>query len=377
MWKTGVIREIRRLYPTANIRLVVCSKVYVLAETCPYVDEIILNPHSFIIDFVKMFEWDMNFARQLLAERVDICYTFNYYLPAPLLMYMSGARERISYKFEDDENCFPDVTSTGAFLISPIKRQHLNPLATVSVPQFLYGDNAHSVDIGFSLLDYAMRTPISNRSMEIWYTPLDMNVAKSFLRNRRAKTYALAMGGGHRKFYPPQKYAELLAMILREEPDTTFVIVGGSNEKSFAEIVKNLLGEKIFNEHIMDLTEKLTYRQTGAVLTMCDMYIGNDTGTMHVAASVKCPCLAVFAFPADAPSRRIDLTKTAYPYNVPNVIVQPGHALPECKNGYNIYGCKSGAPHCITQIKPETVFKGFKLLKARIAENNIEPLYLT
>lgn len=167
-------------------------------------------------------------------------------------------------------------------------------------------------------------------------------------------------------------------MILSEEPSATFVIIGGGqNDLISAQILKNAAPE-IYAKNIIDLTNKINYRQTAAVLSLCDMYLGNDTGSMHIAAAVKLPCLAVFAFPKDAPSRRVAATKTSYPHNVPNVIVQPERALPECANDiFNHYGCKANAVHCIAQIVPEKIFEGFHRLKERAKENNIETLYLS
>ena len=40
---TGLIREIRRVYPSACIVLVVKPNAFQLAELCPYVDEVIIN----------------------------------------------------------------------------------------------------------------------------------------------------------------------------------------------------------------------------------------------------------------------------------------------------------------------------------------------
>ena len=60
------------------------------------------------------------------------------------------------------------------------------------------------------------------------------------------------------------------------------------------------------------------------------MYIGNDTGLMHVSAAVKVPALAIFCFPADLPDHRLNGTKMLYPYGVANIIVQPAKSLPEC-----------------------------------------------
>ena len=67
------------------------------------------------------------------------------------------------------------------------------------------------------------------------------------------------------------------------------------------------------------------------------------------------------------------------PYKVPAVVVQPKHALPECavNEPYNAYGCRSDKPHCITQITPETLFKGFKLLKEKVAKKIIDTTYIS
>ena len=43
---SAAIREIRRIYPAAHITLVVHPRAFELAECCPYVDELILNPQK-------------------------------------------------------------------------------------------------------------------------------------------------------------------------------------------------------------------------------------------------------------------------------------------------------------------------------------------
>jgi ADP-heptose:LPS heptosyltransferase len=39
----------------------------------------------------------------------------------------------------------------------------------------------------------------------------------------------------------------------------------------------------------------LNVREAAAALEMCSLYLGNDTGTMHLAATVGTPCVAIFA----------------------------------------------------------------------------------
>ena len=373
--QSGAIREIRRLYPDAHITLVAGNASANLAEFCPYVNEVAINHLNYNpVDFLSGMQWNLKFVPQLLTRRYHICYGFVHNPITAALIYMSGAQDRISHRFAEGEETFLCQCNL------PI-RYGMNLCQTL-LPLYEYGN--HAVDTCFSLIEGGLHSPVANREIEIWYTPIDYNFAKNLLFNTVHPIYAMVFGGNHMiKRYPPEKYAQVLQMILGEEPDAKFVILGGGNKDALAaQVLKQNLDEKTFSEHIIDLTGKTNYRQTAAILSMCDMYIGNDTGALHAAAAVKCPVLAVFPFPADLPEpSRTDTVRLFSPYRVPNVIVQPEHALLECarkKNEpYTPFGCRVlDKPHCIAQIKPETIFKGYEILKDRIAQKNLNTLYI-
>ena len=368
---SGAIREVRRIYPDAHITLLAHSTSFNLAETCPYVDEIISDPQSLHpMDLFHFYKLNLQTASRLLERRFDICFSFAIHVPKTfLLMYMSGARIRLT---AIEEETFEDFNRNKKLEILFMR------LATNLFPRSDYGLNV--ADRFFAILENTLHLPITNRKLEIWCTPADISVARNLLRNISTPIYSLAMGGdGLQKHYPPEKYARLLEMILREEPTATFVILGGGqNDLKSAEIIKTV-APKIYEKKILDLTNKTNYRQTAAILKFCDMYIGNDTGTMHVAAALNLPVLSANCFSADMKILSTDTPNIFCPYGVPSVIVQPKKALPECKNSrvHLTYGCGSfHMPHCITQIKPETLFKGFHLLKERAAKKINEPLYI-
>lgn len=47
-------------------------------------------------------------------------------------------------------------------------------------------------------------------------------------------------------------------------------------------------------EGVVDLVGRTSLRQLGAVLSLCDAFVGNDSGAMHVAAAVGTPVVAIF-----------------------------------------------------------------------------------
>ena len=373
--QTGAIREIRRIYPSAHITLVVGAPAASLAEFCPHVDEIVLNnQHYDPLNYVNGLKWNLGFVPKLLARRYHVAYAFVHNPITTALMYMSGAQERVSHFFESGEETFVCHCNM------PLR--YGMGLAQYLLPMYNYGD--HVVDTCFSLIEAGLHAPIENRELEIWFTGLDVNTSNEMIKTARRPLYAVVFGGNRMvKHYPPEKYAKVLEMIVNAEPSTSFVVLGGGQADSIsAKTLHQSLGEDFFSKHVIDLTNKTTYRQTAAVLGLCDMYIGNDTGSLHVAAAMKCPCLAVFPFPADFPApSKVDGLRLFRPYKVPSVVVQPAHALDQCarpKNEpYIPFGCRVlEKPHCIAQIPPEVVFAGFQILKDKIAKHIVNTTYV-
>ena len=344
---SSTIREIRKHYSSAYITLVVEKKSANLAECCPYIDEMIAAPFmSTPNEFTQIFIANLNIARDLLRQRLDIALAFAYSIApnVPLLAYMSGAKMRITH---NGGIWTPLVTN----LVPPIAGKH------------------HSIDAELSYAEYLIKQPIVNRALEAWVDQSDLDFAQSVLPST-TKLYAIGLGGSKaRKHYPPKSYAKLINMLLRADEQLQFVVLGGSTDVDEAAIIM----ANVERNRMIDLVGKTTFRQTTAVLNSCDLYIGNDSVAMHLAAATETPVLAPFCFPSDLhlPHNVID---NWYPYGVPSVTVQPAHALPECRGSKNFYGCRADHPHCITQITPLDMFRAYNLLLERIAENNTEPL---
>ena len=352
-----------------------------LAEHCPYINEIILNEQRYNpVAFNELYDWNISIAKKLLTRKYHLCYAFIHRPNTALLAYMSGARIRIAHPPDEVISSFvlsyDPNKSDNVFDSNSLMKSTLQTLSTNLLSMYTYGE--HVVDTHFSFVDHAVKSPVVNRELELWYTPLDISNAKNFLYSARRPIYALSMGGREkRKHYPPERYAKLVEMILAEDSATFVILGGGKDDVNSAQTFKQSLDEKIFSEHVIDLTNKTSYRLSAAILTLCDMYIGNDTGIMHVAAAAKCPVLCPNCFTADLPIKHTNYVRFFTPYHVPSVTIQPARAKDNCavNEPYVQYGCRSSEPHCILQIEVETLFEGYKILKDRIAEKNIIPIY--
>ena len=81
----------------------------------------------------------------------------------------------------------------------------------------------------------------------------------------------------------------MIAAWHESHPDCAVLLLGGPAEKDgIAAIAAGLPGP------ILDLAGRLTLRQTIAILSRCRLFIGNDSGLMHIAAALAVPLVAVF-----------------------------------------------------------------------------------
>lgn len=369
---TGAIREIRRVYPDSRITLLSCRKAFSFAEICPYADEIIIYA-KYSAKFPPLYRIGMELATKLLQRRFDISFCFSVHTHADVIAYMSGAEQRFSHI------SWKNVDKMLSETINPASPPKLKLLATKT--SVFGGSNCIMPNRYFLILEEILHVPILNRKLEAWYTPGDFSAVKASLGdNIFGSLYSLCMGGTWgRVHYPPEKYARLLELIAEEDPSARFVIVGGGNKDLRSAEIFKAASPELYEKKVIDLVNKLTYRQSAVGLSFCKMHIGNDTGTSHVAAGVGCPVLSPNCFAANFKMGALDAPARWSPYGVPSVIVQPEHALPECnKKPYGGHGCKKKEiPHCITQIAPETLFKGFHLLKERAERKINKPLYIS
>jgi heptosyltransferase II len=105
-----------------------------------------------------------------------------------------------------------------------------------------------------------------------------------------AKRIALGAGAsfGAARCWPASRFAEA-ANRLADLADADVVLLGTAAEAE----VTNAIAEKLARRPI-NLTGKTTIAELPAVLSQCHLFIGNDSGVMHVAAAVGLPVVGIF-----------------------------------------------------------------------------------
>jgi heptosyltransferase-2 len=118
--------------------------------------------------------------------------------------------------------------------------------------------------------------------------------AEEFLLSAGAKpgSIRIAIGAGasygSAKCWPPDRFAEL-ANRLQSQTQVDVILFGTSAEAA----VSSAIAAGV-NRPPIDLTGKTSINDLPALLSQCQLFIGNDSGAMHVAAAVGLPVVAVF-----------------------------------------------------------------------------------
>jgi heptosyltransferase-2 len=92
---------------------------------------------------------------------------------------------------------------------------------------------------------------------------------------------------GSARCWPPSRFAEL-ANRLQSQRDADVILFGAAEE---AGVSKGISAE--MRHAPIDLTGKTAIADLPALLSQCHLFIGNDSGAMHVAAAVGLPVVAV------------------------------------------------------------------------------------
>ena len=93
------------------------------------------------------------------------------------------------------------------------------------------------------------------------------------------------------KCWPEARFTELGQLLLQYIPDLKIAIVGGAEDAALGERLCTILG----NDNCFNFSGKLSVLGSAALLEHSTLFIGNDTGSMHLAAFVGVPCVAIFS----------------------------------------------------------------------------------
>ncbi len=160
----------------------------------------------------------------------------------------------------------------------------------------------------------------------------------------------LGIGPGGKKqvsIWPSERYLETVRKLI-EKYKVWPVIFGGEDDREIGEELVKAWGCGY------NLAGVLPVRLSALALRRCQLYLGNDTGTIHLAALAKVPCVGIYSS-HEYPGRW-------YPYGVGHKVFRTPI---ECE-GCGLFECIEKKKECILSIRVEEVLKACEVVLDQI-----------
>ena len=148
---------------------------------------------------------------------------------------------------------------------------------------------------------------------------------------------ALGLGANHALRRWPQDCWHKLITLLADREDVGFLLLGDSGESQDAAEIRANMGDRC-----LDLCGQTDLPRLMALLDHCHLYIGNDSGPLHLAAGLGVPCVGIYLAMASA-------WETA-PYRPGAVSIEPDVSCHPCSEKG---GCTDA--RCHHQVQPDAV----------------------
>ncbi len=161
-------------------------------------------------------------------------------------------------------------------------------------------------------------------------------------RDLGSRVIAIAPGGGTNpgmdlpeKRWLPERFAEI-ADHLHETEGAQIAIVGGPQDEAVCRAMRAAM-----RVPPVDLTGAIPFAERAAFFQRCLLYVGNDSGPMHLAVAVGCPVVAVFGPTPAHLYRPYDIRSRLVRLDIPCSPCFVHGRFPPCPNRH---ACMRGLP---------------------------------
>jgi heptosyltransferase-2 len=334
------LRELRRCLPDAWLTLVVKPGVYNLVERCPHVNEVLtynwdthwrlqpLRRHARALQLARERLWQRRFDIAVLPR-----WDADYY-HTTFVAYFSGAAWRVGYS----EN------------VTNLKRQMNRGFDCLLTHILRDAARKHELEHDLDVLRFLGGT-VQNDQLELWVDEDDRAFAEEVFGGNGVKpdekVVGLGPSGGTSplKQWPVNHFIELGRRLLASH-HCRLLVLGGRGDAELGQQIEQELGSAVVN-----VVGKTTLRQMAALLSRCHLYVGNDSGPMHIAAAMGVPVVAMFGSSCHHRFRPWGKQHTVLNLELPcSPCFQPNHP-DRCVE------CIFDQPHCLVDMTVEQVME--------------------
>lgn len=263
---TAALKSLRKKYNDKHILLVVQDTVSIIANDCPYINEIIkFNKKRYRLNLL----YKIAFLQRIKARKARIVINAVYSRDriSDEIALWSCAEEKYGWDtlmpgLDEDEKARGDQIYTRLITSANINKNTHELLINRELIKSL----------GIEIDDFRPSLPILEKHLKqalqlLRGIDIDTNVLIGIIPD----------ANDQHKEWPAQNYRELIGLVCNNFFNATVIIFGSNFKNSFLTSVIR----KINN--VIDLRGKTSLNEMPAVLSKCHLVIGNDTGPIHIA----------------------------------------------------------------------------------------------
>ncbi|WP_311650223.1 glycosyltransferase family 9 protein [Selenomonas artemidis] len=303
-----------------------------LFEACPYIDRMLsFDPGVGCKENILRPVYAWRFCRRCLSGVYDIAIVprraDDYGYGAGYIALFSWAERRIAYASYVDER----------------KRKTDAPFDCFYTELLPAAPYMHEVEWNLNILRF-MGIDVNDTRLEFWISAEDEVFVRQWKKKQDTFRIALFLSTSTgRKEWDVKKYAETLRHLEKAFSIEVFLLGAGEHAENLSHEISRIYPRTI------NLTGKLSLSQTGAFLYQADVYLGGDTGPMHMAAACKLPSVILFCHPQRADIEHVSSPDRFGPWGNEAIVLRPV-ASPGCE-----HGCEKEYAHCINNITVDEV----------------------
>ncbi|MBI5375224.1 MAG: glycosyltransferase family 9 protein [Candidatus Schekmanbacteria bacterium] len=329
------LRAIRRHFKNAKITIGAKSTITLLLGSSGFADDFVQIPHP-VENGKKLKKWKTVFAERKRKYDYGILFTNSF--ESALELKLMGIPVRAGY----------DTDGRG-FLLNE----------TVSASDKI--KSLHEVDY-FINLTQSLGIPVEDKTVSLTLSDNDIKFADDFFSSNglNGKLVIILHPGTStfQRSWHSERYSTLCNNLIDKYGASVLIIGAPEDSRTAYDIASGI------KSPVIDTTGKFNICQSSALIKKAGLFIGNDSGPMHIAASLNTPVVIIFG-PGNP-----EKTK---PYTSAELYIQVKREYPcrPCRQRF-FEECKpasSGRPECIESITVEDVMEACDTMINKMSES--------
>ncbi len=267
---TPALRALKDHFSCARIHILVVGRVKEAIHALPYIDTV------FVLEIRKPWKHIFSNLKNILGLRrlrIDLAINMRTLVSAQSARKIKLLFDVINPKISAGRN----TQERGGFF-------------DVSISEEDYGDT-YERDYDIQLVE-RLGVPVRDTCVDFEVDEKSLREVTAILEAKGIGKTDLIIGihpgGKPSRRWPWRNFVQVIEQISGRYGGA-FVITGSQDEAGLAEGIS-----KASNVATVNLAGKLTLVQLYALIKRCAVYITNDTGNLHIAASLKTPLVAIF-----------------------------------------------------------------------------------